>query len=161
MNKKFLIIIALFVSIFAFEQNAFSKSYEKQKTVKMPNIKVQKFLDKGVWRINNCQENGNFQAFSFKNNKPLVEVGYGIIGEGEKLDILNAQLKGNLLLIETQVCAPIGCNHTFEQYKIISKDKMSEWVFEGHLDNEPPNIVVKDGFDNNGNLGRVFIRCNK
>lgn len=160
MKKNYFILFAVLIFTFGFAQIAISKSFSKQKTVKMPNQKVQKFLSHGVWRTSDCNQN-NFQFFSFTNNKPLVEVGYGKKGEGEKLDILNAQINKNILLIQTQVCAPIGCNHTFEEYKILSNDKITEWTFEGHLDEEPPNIVVKNGFDNNGNVGRTLVRCPK
>lgn len=145
----------------SFKSFALAESFKKILIKKLPPIKVQSFLSNGVWRINECSETGNFQAFSFKNKTPLVEVGYGQIGDGEKLDIINASIKNNILQIETQVCAPIGCNHTFEQYKILNKNKIMEWVFEGHLDNEPPNIVVKNGIDKEGNKGRILVRCTK
>lgn len=120
------------------------------------------FLAKGVWRGEDCSTESNFQKFSFKNkqNPPnRVEVGFGELGSGEPLEIIKYDLKNQIIEVQTRVCAPVGCNQTFEQYKILGPDKMFEWTFEGHLPDQPPNIVVRNGIDKEGNSGRTFRRC--
>jgi hypothetical protein len=116
------------------------------------------YLSTSVWRASECTKHENFQAFFFVN-PAKVEVGSGTIGDGERLEILSAARNGNILEIRTRVCAPVGCNQTLEQYKIISQNQMQEWRFEGLLPNEAPNVVVLDGVASDGTAGRVFNRC--
>jgi hypothetical protein len=140
-----------------------SKKAIASKLVKKPDaINAANFLNQGVWRGENCEPESNFQKFSLNSNSPsFVEVGYGIVGEGEKLEIVKFASQNDILEIQTKVCAPIGCNQTFEQYKIINSNRLFELTFEGHLPDQPPNIVVQNGRDKQGNLGRFFTRCNK
>lgn len=117
------------------------------------------FLSGGVWRVDGCENKAFFQAFDLKSNPAIVEVGAGEMGEGEKLQILSTRFVNGMIEIRTTVCAPVGCNKTWEQYKVIGKDKMQEWNFEGHLPNQEPNVVVKNGIAFDGSKGRIFKKC--
>lgn len=131
----------------------------KNKPVKPQKISANKFLGNGVWRVDNCEEKDFFQAFNLSDKSPSVEVGAGVIGEGETLKVLSTSVVNGMIEVRTTVCAPIGCNKTWEQYKILGNDKMQEWNFEGHLPNQEPNVVVKEGVAFDGSQGRIFKKC--
>lgn len=128
-------------------------------SAKAKKFDPKKFLSGGVWRVDGCERQDYFQAFDFKARPPIVEVGAGNLGDGEKVQILSVAQIGAKVEVRTTVCAPIGCNKTWEQYKILSEDMMQEWIFEGHLPNQAPNIVVKDGVAFDGSKGRIFKKC--
>lgn len=120
------------------------------------------FLKTSVWRASDCDTEGNFQTFILTPSKQLVEVGAGKKGEGEQLQLLKVDVKAGFVDIETRVCAPVGCNHTVERYKIINQNTISEWDFTGYLPDNPPLVVLKDGIaQNDGSKGRIFNRCAK
>ena len=157
----FLGIIAFFVghSLSAWAKpNVQRTNHAPKLAVKSRQLNAQSYLSGGVWRTSECGKQQGFQAFFFAN-PAKVEVGNGKIGEGERLEILSTTRTPNIVEVRTRVCAPIGCNQTFEQYKIINQNQMQEWRFEGLLPNEPPNVVVKEGIATDGSLGRVFNRC--
>jgi hypothetical protein len=117
------------------------------------------FLSRGVWRAGACAGAQNFQAFKVGARK-TVEVGAGKTGQGERLDVLRLARAGDMLEVETRVCAPVGCNRTFEQYRVLSPDTIQEWRFEGRLPDQPPYVLVADGRSTDGSgAGRVFNRC--
>lgn len=160
--KTFYILSGVFV--IAFISMASNTSYAATKSKKPPvyTAKAASFLKNSAWRTTECGEDGNFQAFIFNQQKPQVEVGYGANGEGERLEMLNADVKGEFVEIETRVCAPVGCNHTYEKYKILGPNQIQEWSFIGQLPDNPPLVMVKDGIATNDNSkGRVFNRCEK
>ncbi len=120
----------------------------------------QMWLTGGVWRAGPCDSAQNFQTFVFVP-APKVEVGSGKPGEGEKLELLRvARVEGELIQVETRVCAPVGCNQTVERYKVLGVNQMQEWHFEGRLPDHPPYILVANGaaLDGTG-AGRIFNRC--
>ncbi len=119
---------------------------------------AQSFLSNSIWRASECGQNHGFQTFNF-NNPQKVEVGNGKPGDGEMLDMIYLNRTGNIIEIKTKVCAPVGCNQTLEEYKILNQNQIQEWRFEGHLPNEAPNVVVANGVASDGSLGRVFNRC--
>ncbi len=160
--KKISMPIFLFIAPILFGAIDTKAAPNKQKKSINSQQQAIDFLSKGVWRGEDCNPESNFQKFSFKNkqNPPnRVEVGFGELGSGEPLEIIKYDLKNQIIEVQTRVCAPVGCNQTFEQYKIIGPDKMFEWTFEGHLPDQPPNIVVRNGIDKEGNSGRYFKRC--
>ena len=116
------------------------------------------YLRNSVWRTSECGQSHGFQTFNF-SNPHKVEVGNGKLGEGEKLYIVSSGRTGNIVEVKTRVCAPVGCNQTLEEYKVLNENQMQEWRFEGHLPNEAPNIVVANGVASDGSVGRVFNRC--
>jgi hypothetical protein len=160
--KKFSMTILLFVAPILFGAIDLNAAPLKSKKTINSQQQAIDFLSKGVWRGEDCNLESNFQKFRFKNVQSQlnsVEVGFGELGSGEPLEIIKYDLKNQIIEVQTRVCAPVGCNQTFEQYKIIGPDKMFEWTFEGHLPDQPPNIVVRNGIDKEGNSGRTFKRC--
>lgn len=130
-----------------------------QKTKSKSTINVaQSYLGNSVWRAGECTKAHGFQTFSF-GSFPKVEVGNGKPGEGEKLDMIYSNRLGNIIEIKTKVCAPVGCNQTLEEYKVLNQNQIQEWRFEGHLPNEAPNVVVANGVASDGSVGRIFNRC--
>jgi hypothetical protein len=124
------------------------------------SLNPQAWLSAGVWRAGPCDTAQNFQTFVF-SPLPKVEVGSGKPGEGEKLELLRVtRLEGELIQVETRVCAPVGCNQTIERYKVINTNQMQEWHFEGRLPDHAPYVLVADGsaLDGSG-PGRTFNRC--
>lgn len=120
------------------------------------------FLARGVWRAGACGQAQNFQAFIFGASGRSVEVGSGAPGQGERLELLRAGGKDGLVEVETRVCAPVGCNQTFEQYKVLDDNRMQEWRFEGRLPDQPAYVLVADGRSLDGTgPGRVFNRCSQ
>lgn len=119
---------------------------------------VQRFLGTGVWRAGTCGREGNFQAFRF-GPLPQVEVGLGQPGSGELLEMIAASRRADMVEVRTRVCAPVGCNQTYELYRVLGPDRLQEWRFEGRLPDRPPNIVVADGRASDGSAGRIFTRC--
>ena len=159
---KFKKSVLLIIAPILFGAINVSAAPSKQKKIISSTQQAINFLSSGVWRGENCDPQSNFQKFSFMNkqNPPnRVEVGFGELGSGEPLEIIKYDLKNQIIEVQTRVCAPVGCNQTFEQYKILGPDKMFEWTFEGHLPDQPPNIVVRNGVDKEGNSGRIFKRC--
>lgn len=158
-NIRYILVasgICAFVTATSFNALATpARSKSKTKTAMNP---AHVYLGNGVWRPSECSKTENFQAFFFRA-PAKVEVGSGRIGDGEKLEILSTARNANIVEVRTRVCAPIGCNQTFEQYKIISQNQMQEWRFEGLLPNEAPNIVVENGVASDGTAGRIFNRC--
>jgi hypothetical protein len=121
-----------------------------------------RFIGTGIWRTGACEGHGNFQKFS--PDVARVEVGAGHPGEGEALQLLAARRTGDLVEVETRVCAPepIGCNQTFEQYKVLSDDRLQEWHFEGRLPGQEPYVLVATGRATDGSgEGRIFSRCDR
>ncbi|MCU0881330.1 MAG: hypothetical protein MUF14_01530 [Hyphomonadaceae bacterium] len=119
-----------------------------------------RFIGTGIWRAGACDGRGNFQKFSPADAR--VEVGAGHPGEGEALQVLAARRSGDLVEVETRVCAPepIGCNQTFEQYKVLAEDRLQEWHFEGRLPGQEPYVLVRSGQASDGSgAGRIFTRC--
>lgn len=161
-----LALLGLMAFVIGYSINSFASSRPNPKTkalTKTTPSTAQTFLQNGVWRVGECGKGENFQAFSFNNRGvPVnrVEVGSGALGDGERLEILRTNLANNIVEVQTRVCAPVGCNRTFEQYKIISNNQIQEWRFEGLLPNEPPNVVVANGVASDGTTGRIFNRCN-
>lgn len=127
----------------------------KSKAVSNP---AHSYLSNSVWRTSDCGQYHGFQTFNFTAPQK-VEVGNGRIGDGERLDIVYSNQSGNIIEIKTKVCAPVGCNQTLEEYKILNPNQIQEWRFEGHLPNEAPNIVVANGVATDGSAGRIFNRC--
>jgi hypothetical protein len=126
----------------------------------MNDAALGRFLGNGIWRAGACDGHGNFQAF--KLSEAQVEVGAGHAGEGEKLQILRVRRNGDTVEVETRVCAPepVGCNQTFEQYKVLGNDQLKEWHFEGRLPGMEPYVLVRDGRATDGTgEGRTFNRC--
>lgn len=165
MIKNFQTIITLclfgFLTIGANNSFAAPKNNAKAKPL-VYSKSVAQYLKNSAWRTTECNEDGNFQSFVFNPQKPKVEVGYGAKGEGERLEMLKADIKGEFVEIETRVCAPVGCNHTYEKYKILGQNQIQEWSFIGQLPDNPPLVMVKDGIATNDNSkGRVFNRCEK
>jgi hypothetical protein len=119
---------------------------------------LQSFLANGIWRAGACTARENFQTFRFGPTSS-VEVGSGVPGEGEKLELLGVREVNGLVAVETRVCAPVGCNQTFEQYKRLDANRIQEWHFEGRLPNEAPYVLVSNGRATDGSQGRVFQRC--
>ncbi len=153
MNKispLFAFVLAIVLSGACTSQNAIAKPKK---------IDSKSFLSGGVWRTDNCAEKDFFQSFDFKSQPANVEVGAGALGEGEKLQILSTGFVNGMIEVRTTVCAPVGCNKTWEQYKILGKDMMQEWNFEGHLPDQAPNVVVKNGIAFDGSKGRIFKKC--
>ena len=121
---------------------------------------AQTWLGQSIWRPTSCDQKENFQTFSFTAS-PQVEVGSGIKGDGEKLELLRVGTSPDgLIEIETRVCAPVGCNQTVERYKKTGPNQMQEWHFEGRLPELQPYVLVRDGqaVDGSG-PGRLFNRC--
>lgn len=156
-NISFLIIASFLIlyntKALAENPDFFKVTIKSQKGVN----EAKKYLGNDVWRADSCKGD-NFQHFQF-NNSPNVEVGNGKLGDGEKVKLLRAEKINNLIEVETSVCAPIGCNKTFEQYKILDKNKVLEWHFEGRLPNEGGHVLVDNGHDNFKNPARTFYRC--
>jgi len=128
--------------------------------VATPANPAQAWLGQSVWRATTCDKKENFQTFSFTAS-PQVEVGSGIKGDGEKLELLRVGTSPDgLIEIETRVCAPVGCNQTVERYKKTGANQMQEWHFEGRLPEHQPYVLVRDGeaVDGSG-PGRLFNRC--
>jgi hypothetical protein len=125
--------------------------------------KARAFLGEGVWRVvektGACEPAANFQAFVF-TRPPSVEVGQGAPGTGETVQLLKADATDSFVSIETKVCAPVGCNHTIERYKVIDANTMQEWDFEGRLPGQAPYVLLEAGkAPADGTEGRVFRRC--
>lgn len=121
---------------------------------------AQSFLAGGVWRPGPCEHTSNFQAFAFAPAGNAVEVGAGRPGEGERLELLRVARSGAMVEVETRVCAPVGCNQTFEQYRVLDADRIQEWRFEGRLPQQPPYVLVAEGAATDGSgPGRIFNRC--
>lgn len=151
------------IIVIAFIGMNFNHAYAGEKSKKPPiyTDKAVSYLKNSAWRTE-CNEEGNFQTFIFNPKKPQIEVGYGLKGDGERLEMLKANVKGEFVEIESRVCAPVGCNHTYEKYKIIGPNQMKEWSFIGQLPDNPPLVMVKDGIATNDNSqGRIFNRCEK
>jgi hypothetical protein len=127
-----------------------------------PDAATRTFLERGVWRAGACGSARNFQTFRFAPALQ-VEVGSGAPGSGEVLEMIAAgrhRIAGaDLVEVQTRVCAPVGCNQTFELYRVLDADRIQEWRFEGRLPDLPPNVVVVDGRASDGTAGRVFTRC--
>jgi hypothetical protein len=120
------------------------------------------FIGNGIWRAGTCNGLGNFQKFSPAEAK--VEVGSGQPGSGEALQLLAARRVGDMIEVETRVCAPdpIGCNQTFEQYKVLADNQIQEWHFEGRLPGQSPYVLVREGQASDGSgAGRMFNRCDR
>jgi hypothetical protein len=124
-------------------------------------LQPQAWLGSSVWRAGPCESAQNFQTFAFTASAPKVEVGSGKPGEGERLELLRiSALEGDLIQIETRVCAPVGCNQTVERYKKLDANRMQEWHFEGRLPDHAPYVIVANGAATDGSgPGRVFNRC--
>ncbi len=118
------------------------------------------YLARGVWRTGPCERAGNFQTFVFAP-RGEVEVGSGTPGAGERLELVSATRQGADIQVETRVCAPVGCNQTFEVYRVLDDGRMQEWRFEGRLPGQAPYVLVADGRATDGTPGRVFQRCQR
>ena len=118
------------------------------------------YLARGVWRTGACERSGNFQTFVFEP-KGEVEVGSGTPGGGERLELVSATRQGADIQVETRVCAPVGCNQTFEVYRVLDDGRMQEWRFEGRLPGQAPYVLVADGRATDGTPGRIFQRCQR
>jgi hypothetical protein len=121
------------------------------------------FLGGAVWReasggSGSCNGGTSFQRFSFEP-KATVEVGQGAPGAGETLELHAARLKDGMVELESGACGPTGCNRTFEQYKVLDRNRIQEWRFEGRLPGEEPLVLVDKGRASDGAPGRVFARC--
>lgn len=119
-----------------------------------------RYLARGIWRTGPCERAGNFQTFVFEP-KGEVEVGSGSPGGGERLELVTAVRQGADIQVETRVCAPVGCNQTFEVYRVLDEGRMQEWRFEGRLPGQPPYVLVADGRATDGTPGRIFQRCER
>lgn len=121
-----------------------------------------RWLANGMWRAGPCARAQNFQRFEF-GTAPIVEVGSGQRGEGERLELLGvSETRKGYIDVQTRVCAPVGCNQTRETYKKLGNDQMQEWHFEGRLPDHAPYILVTNGQATDGTgPGRIFNRCPK
>jgi hypothetical protein len=123
---------------------------------------AQTWLSAAVWRAGPCSQTQNFQRFEF-GKIPVVEVGNGGPGDGERLELLGVgEASAGYIQVHTRVCAPVGCNQTREVYKKLDRNRMQEWHFEGRLPGHTPYVLVDKGVATDGSgPGRIFTRCQK
>ena len=163
-------LIGAATQVFAATPTGLRGAQEPAPATKSPRMKTtgasaldapQMWLGSSVWRVGSCEIAQNFQTFAFSPTASKVEVGSGRRGEGEQLELLRvSELAGDLIQIETRVCAPVGCNQTVERYKKLDANRMQEWHFEGRLPDHAPYVIVANGaaLDGSG-PGRIFNRC--
>ncbi len=170
MNNKFTIALIFGFASLASACNSQTNEPNEKNGIKgfnsPPTIVIKtdakSYLNKGVWRVGNCDATLNFQKFEFAiNNNAYGKVIVGAGDYSEDLELFHAEKKQDTIIVQTRVCAPVGCNKTYEEYKIINKDTMSEWHFEGRLPDQEPNLVISKGIDKDGNKGRIFNRCDR
>ncbi|MEN9855727.1 MAG: hypothetical protein RL186_5 [Pseudomonadota bacterium] len=151
-------IIWIVASVIGIATHAFAQPSPK------PNFatEAKRWLANGMWRAGPCAQAQNFQRFEF-GSAPIVEVGSGQRGEGERLELLGvSEARKGYIDVQTRVCAPVGCNQTRETYKKLGKDQMQEWHFEGRLPDHAPYVLVTNGQATDGKgQGRIFNRCPK